>query len=224
MDKINYDYVLIIIVLIIFLYFIYKYFTRKKIIHIDRNEIERRKFIERNKLNKTSLLKWLKKGNLLIGRIETITFFADNIKIKVEEKFKEILENEPKKISFAEIVVKPILDLKIFKIPFGKEICLIVGNPFEISWSDKTLYLEENKSFTEYFGVYIDLDYKKFLVEHHREDNVFRTDLETFASIYYAKGQEQAIFDPEYAFKTHIEQIKLEQEKEKRARITEGGV
>jgi hypothetical protein len=98
---------------------------------------------------------------------------------------------------------------------------MISKKAIEMSYGDKTIYIDERVITDWYFGIYYDLSMKKELTEHIVNDNVFKTDLENLASIYFAKSQEQSTFTPDYAHDMAMREKELQIElAKKRGKMT----
>jgi len=186
----------------------------KELKPLNRSEIERENFISRMKLNHTHY-KTLYRGGKYLGIVNSLRFTDLN---PTQDKAKEK--------QFIELVYKPpLIDLYLFKIHwFMKEVCVLINT------SDVTRDSVENElninplvTFDKYLGIYYDRKYSNEFSTYIQIDSQFRTDLENMSSFYYAKAQEQSVIRPEYAHNVLKEEIKLQQEQEKRARATEGG-
>ena len=202
---------------------------------INRSEIERMKFIERMKHNKTESFKWLFRGKNRVGKIT---------------HFREYFTN-PDNYKVAEIVVKPCLLWRLTN-PFSKSQAFMV-NMGKISEEKKDFvkedvikmikiqndgfpekevplvhldkeYIIRNRvitdgdklivpewiSFDHYFGIFHDATLPEEHMKIIKRDDVIRTDLNELASIYYCKSQEQSTFDPIRAHQLALEEKKLE--------------
>lgn len=194
------------------IYFIYTFFfkDKKKFKQINRAEIERKNFIKRMEINYSDY-KWLWRGAVLIGKIN---------------KFKMTILDLTKKESILEMVVTPMfLNLWFIRIPnpFAKKMCIMSGyHSARIDSILKEIVVLETISYDYYMGIYYDRDYKEKIVPYIVVDTQFRTDWDSFASIYYGKSQEQATFAPEHAIEIQKKQIELEMEKERRAKAVTG--
>lgn len=190
------------------IYFIYNFFfkDKKKFKQINRAEIERKNFIKRMEINYSSY-KWLYRGSNLIGKIN---------------KFRMTILNPKERESVLEMVVTPMLFWKIPN-PFVHKMCIMSGyNSARIDSIAKEIVILETITYDYYLGIYYDRDYSQKIIPYIVADSQFRTDWDSFASIYYGKSQEQATFSPEHAIEIQKKQIELEIEKEKRAKAITG--
>jgi hypothetical protein len=195
----------IVLVVVIALIFIQR--SRKKELKpISRSEIERKRFIERNELNKTSY-KWLYRGNELIGKILRLRY----------SNLDEFKKNKDKESSIIiEMVVKPALFNLVFwkpVNPFAKEICIFVDIRNMVKdRSQSYIEIDEKVGFDVYLGLTYDRSVKDEAVEYIRIDSQFRTDLDALASIYFAKAQEQATIVPQNAIEMALREKDLQTE------------
>lgn len=182
-----------------------KKLSKPKFKVIDRAEIEKNKFIERNKLN-TTIFKFLWRKDELLGRIKTMR--PDEIDGKKALEF----------------VIQRVLNFRFFKINnvFSKLYCLIIYDDPEIIKDFEHRYIElpQTKSFTQYLGIYYDtIDQEKLL--NYVKVYQLTTDLESMASIYYKHSQDQSTFNPEFAHEVLMKQQEIELEEKKRlAKLT----
>lgn len=225
-------------------YFIWKFFFAEKktgFKPIERAEIEYKKYDERMKLNH-SFYNWLWYANRNLGKIQK--FRMTNLipihklkKVKVanewveQEKSDEEIEKEKKnQIPVMEMKIKPIL----FKIPlinfnfiwFTKAYFLIVGvHNIRRDNSRKELIfardLEIYGGSDKFEHIYFDRTLEEPIKDYVRNTMIYKTDLESSLSIWYAKAQEQATMNPEVAFKILLEHLKLEEAKERRSMATQ---
>jgi hypothetical protein len=199
-------------------YFIYTFFfkdKKPKIKPFDRSEEERKRFKERMKLNYTEY-KGLWRGGVYLGLIKSLRFSNLNPTDKKEDDRK-----------FVELVYKPpLINLFLFKIHFfTKEICVLVNTEDVRRDSIRNeINISALVTFDRYLGIYYDRKYANEFSKYIQIDSQFRTDLENVSAFYYAKAQEQSVIIPEHAHSILKEEIKLQQEQEKRARATEGNV
>jgi hypothetical protein len=207
---------------------------KKDLKPLARSETERKNFIERMKINKTSY-KWLFRGGECVGKIKALmpSLFKEK-RPKKEKKMIEgreiwvtIEEETGNKKYILEMVIKPIIDLFGLKIPnpFQKERC-IMCNSETIEEMNKPLNyirIDEKVTFDKVFGIYYDRRFEPEFIDYILVNCVFRTDWDSFASVYFSKAQEQATFDPERALTILQKQQELEIEKQKRAKMTDNG-
>jgi hypothetical protein len=194
-------------------FIIYEFFIKsgpgKKLKPLDRSEVERRKFIQRMKMNESMQWKWFFKGSQLLGKIRYLKPTTLEIKGNPSTKNVDILE----------MVVTPPLFGR-FKIAslFAKDICLQIDkNHCELE-TDNTNEIKINQAvtFDNIFGIFYDRTLETELNEHIKNDAIFRTDLENLASVYYVKAQEQSTFDPDYAHQMAMKEKELDIEMAKK--------
>lgn len=208
--KAHWYYFLILLVL----YFIWnKWFNKPPALKpLNRSEEERKRFIERMKLNYTEY-KELWRGGDYLGLLKSLRF----TKLGKDQSGKD----------FIELVFKPPL-FKIwgFKIHFfTKEICLMVcASDVRRDSVRNEININALVTFDRYLGLYYDREVSNEFSRYIQIDSQFRTDLENVSAFYYAKAQEQSVINPTVGASILKEEIKLQQEQEKRARATEGGV
>lgn len=196
------------------LWLAYEYFVKRKkpLEPLNRSEIERENFIRRMKLN-TSSYRWFYRGSTLVGEILGVKF------------------TDLKNIKSVELVLKPpflyftipLIHYEIRFCTFTKKICVIAGvENIRRDAFNNSMNISPVVTFDQYLGIFYDRNYFEELVPHIRDDTQFRTDWELMSSAYYAKAQEMAVYDPALGYRVLMEQIKLEQEKERRAMATSG--
>jgi hypothetical protein len=192
---------------------------KKELKPISRSEVERKRFIDRNKLNKTSY-KWLYRGKELLGKINFLKCTDLNeskIKSESEENTKPVLE----------LVIRPALlnfGYLRFANPLGKEMCIMVNGKtvLDLNRANSEILIDEKVTFDKLFGIYYDRRYEPEAIEYIKTNSVFRTDWDNFASVYFVKAQEQATFNPQIARDMELKQMELQIEKEKRAKLVSG--
>ena len=206
----QYWYVIVLVATVVILLILVFKSRKPSLKPVSRSEIERKQFIDRNRMNK-SPLNWLWRGDKLMGKI--IYLRATDIINAEKEKDKE-------KISGIELVIKPsFLGLKFPDI-FSKEFCIIVNKDnTDYSLNDRTFNIKESATFEKLFGIYYDRDSKESWVKYIRDSHVYATDWESMSSVYYVKSMEQATFKPENATAIQEKQLDLEAEKEKRKHL-----
>jgi hypothetical protein len=168
-------------------YHFLKILTKSVTKPISREEIERKNFIKRMRINTNqSNAKWLYRGKDIIGRITHSRAFVN--------------VGNPSSNLIMEAVVKPVLFWKITN-PLAKE------QAFQINmgeWKDNhmmtnTLMADKDKlivpfnvSFNYYFGIYYDIT----LAREHQDiilgKDLALTDLHNEKSVDFAKAQEMA--------------------------------
>jgi len=209
--------ILVIIVIFVVIWFI-KRSNKKELKPMSRSETERKSFVERSKINKTSY-KWLYRGKELIGKIKYLRATDLN-----EGKSNSNLEpNKP----VLELVVKPMaLNFIGVRIPnpISKEICIMVNalTILDMSKANSEIIIDEKVTFDKAFGIYYDRRFEPESIEFIKTNSVYRTDWDNFASVYFVKAQEQATFNPPIARDMELKQMELQIEKEKRAKLVSG--
>jgi hypothetical protein len=181
---------------------------------LDRSEVERKKFIERMKMNKALDFKWFFRGNQLIGKI-----------LYLKPTFIEIKKSEPQKLDILEMVVQPSLSSRLkLTNPLAKELCIQINKKNTdcgLNSFTNEIRIVEQITFDNLFGIFYDRTLETELAEHIKNDNIFRSDLENLASIYYVKSQEQSTFDPQYAHEMALKEKELQVElAKKRGKMT----
>ena len=169
---------------------------------IDRAEIERKNYIERHKKNKPKIKMYFYISRRLEGKINSISHSSI-------EKNKCI-----------EMVVKPNWDFKLVRIsnPLRKEY-IIVALEKDLERMKDGYNVINFTYFDKFMGIFYPKEIQKECVNWIVTDSIFKTDWNSFASVYFAKAQEQATFNPVYANEVMLENIKLQQEKIKRERV-----
>jgi len=181
--------------------------TRTKIKPINRAEIERIKFIERMKHNKSKAFNWLRHGNRLIGRIDALDVVSLPIKGNPAPEKKVI-----------RLLIKPTLTSKLPIVnPLAKTQAFQLGlDNIDTDIGGKNIIVPKWLTFDYYFGIYYDMGSEESHIKLIKEDNLFRSDLNQLASIYYAKSQEQSTFDPEKAHQLAMKEKELQIEMAKK--------
>jgi hypothetical protein len=199
------------------IYIIYEFFwksgEKKPPQPLDRREVERKNFIERMKLNTPVYYRWFLKSSDIIGKI-----------ISMKDT---IIEGNPEKHEVIEMVVQPAL-LSRFKIanPLSKKMCIMMdkkNTDFEKIAFTNELSITDRVTFDNVHGIFYDRSLETELAEHIKNDNIFRTDLEQMAGIYYVHSQEQSTFGEnnahEMAMKEKELQIELARKRGKQTSI-----
>jgi hypothetical protein len=232
------DNIFVLAIIVVGGYFAYMYLKLKTKLTgkpINRGEIERMRFIERMKYNRSPIYKWLYKGNQLLGKITM---------------YREYVRN-PSNLRMIDMVINPMLFWKISN-PFARlqAIQLYMGK-MDVKTNDKETQIGvakndkfeeipiihvEDKSIEEssikrvndkiilpnwlgfdmYFGIYYDMTIPTEHLENIKNDNLIRTDLNELASIYYCKSQEESTFDPIRAHEMAMREKEIQLEVAKR--------
>jgi hypothetical protein len=155
---------------------------------ISREDIERRNFIERMKVNTNqSTSKYLYRGKNLIGSITHARNF--------------IVTGNPHNYLISEMVVKPTLFWKI-PLPLAKEKAFQINlgecddknmlvKPTVIESGDKMI-VPKHVSFNYYFGIYYDITIAREHQDIILQKDLSLTDLHAEKSVDFAKAQELA--------------------------------
>jgi len=186
---------------------------------ISREEIERKKFIERMKINiNETSSKYLYRGKTVIGKIECFRTF--------------ITKGNPHNYLIAEMVIHPSLKLPFIHLnnPFAKEQAFQINigeygendnfkgviKPNCIEDKDK-LVVPEWISFNYYFGIYYDITIAREHQDIILQKDLSLTDLHNEKSIDFCKAQELATigYIP-YAHEMGMEEKKLQMELQKK--------
>jgi len=193
----NVFYIVMIGLVVYVLYYFLRVKTVKKLKPLNRSEYERQQFVERMKHNKSHIFKWFQRGKYTLGKIESYRTFKAEFSNPVE---------------ITQLVLRPLLiDLKKIQIanPFAQlQAFQLINTKANKDVATKTISVPEWVSFDYYFGIYYDMLEEREHTELIKKDNVIRTDLNSLASIYLVKAQEQSTFDPEHAH----EMTKLEKQ------------
>jgi hypothetical protein len=95
--------------------------------------------------------------------------------------------------------------------PFQKAICIqIWKNNCDLHSYQNTVSIKEQVTFDNIFGIFYDRTLEVELEEHIKNDDLFRTDLENLAAIYYVHSQEQSTFGEHYAHDMAMKDKELE--------------
>jgi hypothetical protein len=192
-------------------YQFFHFITKSTTKPVSREEIERQRFIERMKINSNQYpFKYLYRGNDRIGKI-------------IYSKGSQITAN-PHNHILIEMVVKPTLFLGMTN-PFSKEMAIQVNygsfnekNELEkvcIEDGDK-LVLPSWVHFDYYFGIFYDNTIQEKHHEIIKNTDLFLTDLNELASIYFVKSQEQTVFNPVAALPVILKEKDKQTEMEKK--------
>lgn len=182
-----------------------KFGTRSKIKPVNRAEVERIEFINRMKENKPEVYKYLKRGDSMLGKVIGMRV------LKVEK-------NPHGEATLCQMIVKPTIWKTAIANPLGKTRCFSV-NTDKIEQLDSVrgvIQLPATMSFDYLLGIYYDGGTEKIHTDLIKSDNLFRTDLNQLASIYFAKSQEQSTFDPDKAHALAMKEKEIQIEMMKR--------
>lgn len=216
---------IVIIGLIAYILFLYVRFGRRTTYKvIDREEVERQKFIDMMKLNvPPKSLKLLCRGEkqviamnggggikfvdtwknyLTLGIIRNYLEF-EQIPIKIIEKqgvitYENIPNEEPMKL--IAMVIKPVLFWKIPN-PMKKELAVVIENDKEkLSFEKSKIVLPSEYGFDKFIGYYYALgETTKPKLRNILDARILVNDFNLMASRYFAKSQEQCVYAPEVA-------------------------
>lgn len=169
----------VIIVLVLGIAFlIYMYMKKKpKFKPTDRCEIERLKFIEREKLNTTSM-KYLWRGKKLMGLIKTLS--------ASKYEGQDVIN----------IVFKPaFFGLKIPDI-FSKDIPLIISDieNSDYDYEGHNFTIDEFSNLNLLLGIRYDIQSKKVLHKFIVNDNVTKSDMEQHSAVQFTEGQKLSTY------------------------------
>lgn len=204
-------------------YFLYTMFFNKKsqLKPLNRAEKEYKLYDERMSLN-YSFYKWLYYGNILLGRIEK--FRITNLNLNKESPV-PIMETKIKPCIFNWVV--PIIHYEIrLTFPFfTKSYFLIIArdNIRRDNITKELIFkrdIEVSGGFDKFEHIYFDRTLEDDIHQYVNTTMLYKTDLENSLSLWYAKAQEQATMNPQYAFEIMKKTLDLEQAKEKRAMAT----
>lgn len=196
---------IIIIGIIGFIIYRFVIVRRRSVKIIDRSEVERIKFIERMKANKTEIPINFYRGSVNYG---LITHYKEYDTIKGRPNKKDKNKEEPEMIKISQMVVKPTLFGK-FPNPFAKSKCFQIKTSL-IKKGTTKWHLPIYQTLDFYFGIYYDDSNEETHTRIIKKDNIIRTDLNNVASIYFVKSQEQSTFDPIHAHKMALREKELE--------------
>ncbi len=178
---------------------------------INRADIERQAFLDRmiHNENKTSHFKTLKRGKHAIGKITHYT--------------EAQIKGNPHNRTIAKMVLKPLRTP--LQIPFGRSSCFIIDKDILINRQDSKgqgyIQVPASTHFDAEFGIYYNKEHELTNRVAIINDGVLKQDLNNLASVYFAKSQQQATFDPEHAHQLAMreKEIQLEMSK-KRGQLT----
>jgi len=203
-------------VYVFLMYFKIKNATKTKI--IDREEVERSKFVEAMRFNRTRTFKKLVKADIryfngqtpnpIIGKTQNIGYIQsyhefEQVPIKMVEREGQITYD----------FVKNVKPMRLIALVIKEPFLGIMGNPFKKS---QPMFIETETAIKDEKGKRLiipgNLDQDKFMGYYYaiNEDmkpkirniidaRVLVNDFNLMASRYWAKGQEQAVYSPEVA-------------------------
>lgn len=170
---------------------------------LNRSEVERMKFIERMKHNKVSKWKYITHGTKRVGKILAYREFTIKANPKPDKKI-------------IQMIFKPMLIFKLSN-PFAKTQAMQLDAQFiDLDMGGKALIIPRWLTLDYYLGIYYDLASEREHTELIKQDNLFRTDMNQLASIYFAKSQEQSTFDPAHAHQLAMKEKELQIEMSKK--------
>lgn len=188
--------------------------TRKRLRPINRSEIEKINFRERmkNNANTAPFFRVLKRGNSVIGKI---THFS-------AVKLKESKNPHPRpETEICMMLVKPLLlnNVKLnMSNPLTKAMCIQINKKnIKNDLENKAMVIDQGLYLDNYFGIFYDKESEDIQTALIKNDTLMRTDLNILASIYFAKSQEQATFDPEHAHALALKEKEIQVEMAKRS-------
>lgn len=203
----EYWYVIALVLLVVVL--IWLYMKKKPTFKpISRAEIERKSFVERNKMNRSNI-KWAYRGDKLLGQIK----FLSAVTIPATKEYAET--------QGVELVIKPqFLGFKGLPDIFSKDNCVIVSaENSDYSFNDSRFDIMESTTFDKRCGIFYDRENKEAYIKYIKDRLLIADDWEDLSSVYYTKAMEQATITPEHAIETQNKQLELEAEKEKRKHL-----
>lgn len=222
----------------------FKFGKRIKYKIIDRDEVERLKFLDAMRFNKTSKYYALYHAKLMmnnggsvlnknyqvwsnfekIGNIESYLEF-EQVPIKMIEKEGKItyLENtnEPPMKLIGMAIKKPLF----WRIPnpFAKAQPMLIENNDEMIMKDETnhqIVIPEELGFDKFMGYYYMIaENVKPKLRNVLDARILTTDFSLMASRYFSKSQEQCVYSPEAALQMATKQTELNIELAKRRGI-----
>lgn len=204
-----FDNIFILCAFGIAIYFIHGYLDIKKVEKIkavDRSEVERKNMIDRLKFNTNKRYKWLYKGNHLLGNISSIIGSQTG--------------GNPHPVETLTIAFQPMLISSPIKIknPFAKKQVVVIDYANIVMTSDENgNVIETNKivvkdtiAISKYQGVYYTVGSTEEMIKNNiRDFDVFKSDINSIASIYYVKSQEQSTFAPQYAHELALKEKEI---------------
>lgn len=208
---------------------------RAKIIR--RSDVQKKELIKNMSLNKTDLFKTLWHGNQFLGKIISYKNVTPNPIDKDIIKAQQDLNEKITKARFAKTeddLQKAMIDMDrsrdeleklmgdniVYVIfapkwfsnvsnPFRKEPMIIRDKYLVKEYSTKKLIVPPDFFMDRFMGIFFDMGAPEQHLSIIKEE-MFRTDLDTMASVYYVKGQEQAIINPENAIQMALKEKELQ--------------
>lgn len=225
--KFIFDNIWIFVILGLGIYFFREYFNfKKKTTYkvVDREEVERLKYIEAMKLNTPPKnAKFLYRGdmkNIYIGngngqvkiserwenfiRIGIIQSYLEYEQIPIKTVEKEGIvryeeEKDEKPMKLIGMVIKPCLFWKIAN-PFKKAFPVIIENNQDIFREGNKIIIPSAYGFDKLLGYYYMMGESiKPKIRNIHDARILVQDHNLMASRYWAKGQEQAVYSPQVA-------------------------
>jgi hypothetical protein len=221
----------VVVALGVVAYFAYTYLRfgiGEKLKPINRSEIERTRFIERMKYNQPGDFGWVLRGSKLIGSIQSYREFELRMKSQSRKtKSPQDLEfaapavpaaGQPATVKVVQMVVRPPL-IGFIKIanPLARLICLQLNDSELIKDAGAhEIVIPPHITLDYLFGIYYDASLEEQHTDFIKQDNLFRSDMNEIASIYFAKSQEQSTFDPVRAHELALKEKELQIEMAKK--------
>lgn len=180
-----------------FIYYLFRVRSTSKI--LNRSDIERLKFIERMKHNRIDKPMFLKKGKNTLGLITHFKQFPIEVPSNPDPKKKKL------------VVINQMIVRSMFlgKIPIGKPQAFQIGNS-EMNIRGLVAEIKPHVFLDYYFGIYYDEETQPHHTQLIKNDNIMRTDLNSVASIYFVKSQEQSTYDPNFAHQMAMKEKELQ--------------
>jgi len=207
-------------------YFILNYLnisSKRAFKPVERSEIERIKFIDRLQ-NNTTEFRHLFRGKHLIGNIKKLSVLTVDNPTLYNKKKKKGFKKEEKtpevsQMTIVQLIVRPTISNMIrIDNPMAKLMAFEISiKHIEIDTSKRTMTVPVSVYLDKYMGVYYDKNTEYVHTAQILKDNVLRTDIDLLASIYFAKSQEQATFDPEHAHALALKEKEIQVELAKRS-------
>lgn len=216
---------------LVFLFTYLKFGHKIKYKVIDREEVERGKFIEAMRFNKTSKFFALYTGFMVDGgiiakegqKLWTNINKMGNIEnyLEFEQVPIEIIEREGK-ITYR--VEKDEMPMKLIALIIKKNLFWRIPNPLAKSQpmiienngyvykdeKNKRIVIPEQLGFDRFMGYYYMIgESTKQKLRNILDARVLTTDFSLMASRYFAKSQEQCVYSPELAFQMAQKQTEL---------------
>jgi hypothetical protein len=195
----QYWYVVVIIIAgFVIFYLVTKLKSKHKPILISREEVQRKDFIKKNRLNLTDRrIKYFKIGSKTMGVIKSLRGdIAQDMTINKEgTKANPIEGSNP--IQIYEIVYRPLL-FGLFPSPFADDIPIIISKEHTwVTFSDKSLHLlasvpiDLHPKADIYYEIRNDVNLKDFVTD----SSIYRVDMGKMSDGYFRFTQEQSTYD-----------------------------